>query len=127
MYDSSFDAAAAELPTTDRRLLWVARIAGVALLAASASEAQMPNSPVLQNAWASPGLVTALDVAGGSHGSVYGLAGAWALGGRLQLSGGLGLGAGNGGSRTAYGVRAALPLGGASSSFGIGFFGGVGG
>jgi hypothetical protein len=89
----------------------------------------MPGAPVLQNAWATPGIVAALDVAGGSDGSVYAAAASWTPGsGRFQLSGGGGVrsvtGGGTGG---VYGIRAAIPLGGASSSFGFGAFAGIGG
>ena len=44
------------------------------LLAASVLRAQMPNAPVLQNVWTTPGAVLALNLAGGSQGSVYGAA-----------------------------------------------------
>jgi hypothetical protein len=94
-----------------------------------AANAQIPGIPVLQNAWATPGIVGAVDVGGGSDGSVYAAAASWAPGsGRFQLSGGGGFrtrtGASSGG---VYGVRAAIPLGGASSSFGFGAFAGIGG
>jgi len=98
-------------------------------VALPAAGAQMPGAPVLQNAWATPGIVAALDVAGGSDGSVYAAAASWTPGsGRFQLSGGGGVrsvtGGGTGG---VYGIRAAIPLGGASSSFGFGAFAGIGG
>jgi hypothetical protein len=98
-----------------------------AFLAGSAG-AQMPGVPVLQNAWASPGIVGALNMAGGD-GSIYAAAAAWSpASARFQLSGGIGLRSRSGqGSKSVYGVRAAIPFGGASSDFGFGAFGGVGG
>ena len=77
--------------------------------------AQLPGTPVLQNAWASPGVVVALDVGGGSgtsHGSTFAGAAAWAPGsGRFQLSAGGGMNSGSGtASRAVYGVRVAAPL-----------------
>jgi hypothetical protein len=92
--------------------------------------AQMPGAPVLQNAWAAPGLVIAADIAGGSGSSVYAGALGWApASGRFQLSGGGGFqSVSGGGSRGVYGVRAAFPLmqmmGG---KLGIAGFAGVGG
>ena len=99
----------------------------LALLASSA-EAQMPGAPVLQNAWTSPGFVGALNMAGGD-GSTYAAAAAWSpASARFQLSGGIGIRSQAGrGSKSVYGVRAAMPFGGASSDFGFGAFAGVGG
>lgn len=112
-----------------RRIPWAGLVAAV--FAASVAGAQIPNAPVLQNVWARPGTVAAVNLAGGSGGSLYGLAGAWTpSSGRFQLSAGAGLqsrtasqGAGSG---LAYGARVALPLGNATGSFGFGFFAGVG-
>jgi hypothetical protein len=89
----------------------------------------MPGAPVLQNAWASPGLVVAADFAGGS-GSLYGGAVGWAPGGgRLQFSGGAGSHSPKGGSaRVVYGARVAFPLFQLmSGKLGIAGFGGIGG
>ena len=99
------------------------------VVALPAAKAQMPGAPVLQNAWATPGIVAAVDIAGGSDGTVYAGAASWTPGsGRFQLSGGGGFrtvtGGGNGG---VYGIRAAIPLGGMSGSFGFGAFAGIGG
>lgn len=91
---------------------------------------QIPGAPVLQNVWATPGIVGALDIGTGSGGSVYAAAGSWTPGsGRFELSGGAGYQrmGGNAGSRGVYGVRAAIPFGGASSTFGFGAFAGIGG
>ena len=89
----------------------------------------MPGAPVLQNAWASPGLVGAVNYAGGD-GSVYAAAVSWASAtARFQLSGGIGARSlpGGGGSKSVYGLRAAIPFGGAASAIGFGVFAGVGG
>lgn len=128
IYDHSFDQVRA-IPRRDRGLLWAVRILGLALLiAATTLQAQMPNAPVLQNVWTTPGAVVALNLAGGSQGSVYGAAASFSPGNRLELAGGAGLQAVSGaGSRLAYGLRAALPLGGATSAVGFAAFAGVGG
>ena len=105
--------------------------AALSLVVATAAtvRAQMPGAPVLQNAWAAPGMVVALDVAGGS-GTMYGGAVGWApSSGRFQLSGGAGAQSPKGGSsRPVYGVRAAFPiLQMMSGKLGIGGFVGAGG
>ncbi|MDB4875452.1 MAG: hypothetical protein JWM41_1898 [Gemmatimonadetes bacterium] len=99
------------------------------LCLATTARAQLPGAPVLQNAWATPGIVAAIDLAGGSDGSVYAAAASWTPGsGKFQLSGGGGFQRRTGASsRGVYGIRAAIPLGGASSNFGFGAFIGVGG
>ena len=104
-------------------------VATIVAIAAPALGAQMPGTPILQNAWASPGLVGAIDY-GGGEGSVYAGAVSWASAtARFQLSGGIGVRSlsGGGGSKSVYGVRAAVPLGGAASPIGFGLFAGVGG
>lgn len=114
-------------PASDRfrRTLAIAT-AAVVMLAGSA-EAQMPSAPVLQNVWATRGLVGAVDIGGGADGTVY--AGALSFSAsRLQFSGGIGYETRTGMSaRTVYGVRAALPFGGATSTFGFAAFAGIGG
>lgn len=105
------------------------RLVGViATLVATSLGAQMPGAPILQNAWASPGVVGAIDY-GGGKGSVYAGALAWASAtARFQLSGGFGVRSQSGvGSNSVYGVRAAMPFGGAASPIGFGAFAGVGG
>jgi hypothetical protein len=89
----------------------------------------MPGVPVLQNAWATPGIVAAANFGGGSDGSVYALAGGWTPGsGRFQFSGGVGTRSISGaGSKTVYGLRAAMPFGSSSGTFGFAAFAGVGG
>lgn len=105
-------------------------IALAALFCATRAAAQMPGAPILQNAWASPGIVSALNFIGGSNGSIYGAAVSWAAASaRLQLSGGIGIrsrtGSGSG-TNSVYGVRVAVPFGGQSAAFGFGAFAGVG-
>jgi hypothetical protein len=124
MYDASFDNSRAN------GWLWVIRIAAVlAVILAGSAGAQMPGAPILQNVWATPGIVGAVDISGGSDGSVYAGAASWTPGsGRFELSGGVGFATHTGaGSGAAYGARVALPLGGASSAFGFGAFAGIGG
>jgi hypothetical protein len=90
-------------------LIGISAVALSALL--SSASAQMPGAPVLQNSWASPGIVVAADFASGS-GSLWGGAVGWApSSGRFQLSGGAGSHTPKGGSgRAVYGVRVAFPL-----------------
>ena len=83
----------------------------VLIVLASASSAQMPGAPVLQNSWASPGIVVAANFASGA-GSLWGGAVGWApSSGRFQLSAGAGAHSPKGGSsRGVYGGRVALPV-----------------
>jgi len=104
-------------------------VAAIAAVFVPALGAQMPGVPILQNAWASPGIVGAANY-GGGDGSVYAAAVSWASAtARFQLSGGVGARSvsGGGGSKTVYGARAAIPLGGATSAIGFGVFAGIGG
>jgi hypothetical protein len=124
MYDASFDSSRAN------GWLWLVRIAAVlAVICAGSAGAQMPGAPILQNVWATPGIVGAINVGGGSGGSVYAGAASWTPGsGRFEFSGGVGLATHTGaGSGAAYGARVALPLGGASSTIGFAAFAGIGG
>lgn len=101
----------------------------LAVVIASSAGAQLPGAPVLQNVWATPGLVGALDFGGSADGSVFAGAVGWTPGsGRFQVSAGIGSRTLTGhGSKAAYGARVAIPLGGASSTFGFAAFAGVGG
>jgi hypothetical protein len=129
MYDTLLSRVRAVRSRTAARLISsVAALALAATLAAPA-RAQLPGAPVLQNAWSTPGIVAAIDLGGGSDGSVYAAAASWTPGsGRFQLSGGGGIQTRTGGSsRGVYGLRAAIPLGGAASTFGFGAFAGIGG
>ena len=125
MYDATFDHS------RDRRLLWLARVAALIAIGAVASsaEAQMPGAPVLQNAWATPGIVGALNVAGSSGQNVVAAAAGWTPGSaRFQVSGGVGYQTRSDfDGRVVYGARVAMPFGGASSTFGFAAFAGVGG
>jgi hypothetical protein len=102
---------------------------GIHALAAASGAAQMPGTPVLQNAFANPGFTAAADIATLGGASTYALAGAWAPGSaRFQLSGGIGIQTRSGApTRTAYGLRANAPLFGSGSSFGGSAFIGYGG
>jgi hypothetical protein len=105
-------------------------VTGLTLASISSSAAQLPGAPVLQNAWATPGIVAAIDFASGSDGEVYALAGAWSpTSGRFQLSGGAGSRRFSGvGSRSVFGLRLAVPFGGGpASNFGFAAFVGGGG
>jgi len=99
-------------------------------LATSPAAAQMPGFPVLQNAFANPGITLAGDYATGKNASAFGAAAAWAPGtGKYQLSVGVGsLSPDQGKRATTYGARLATAL----FSFGGGSIGaapfvGVGG
>jgi len=132
MYDATLDRRTSGAPRAGRLWLQLLRkgvSAGVAALVLSAAAgAQMPGAPILQDAWATAGLVGAVNVGGGS-GSVYAGAVSWTPGaGRFELSGGLGFQSRTGlSSHTVYGLRAAIPFGGASSTFGFAAFAGIGG
>jgi hypothetical protein len=128
MYDTSFDQRGAGVPRFDRHVLWALRIiAVVAVIIAATAGAQIPGAPVLQNVWATPGLVGAVNVAGGGGSTVYAAALSWTPGyGNLQVSGGGGWATGIGSSRGAYGIRVAAPFGGVSSEVGFSVFAGAG-
>lgn len=102
-----------------------------AIFAASAQlGAQLPGVPVLQNAFANPGVTVGVNGGGGSGSSAYGLAAAWVPGnGRFQLSAGVGSSLVSGReNRSGYGIRASIPiLSTSTGSVGAALFGGVGG
>lgn len=91
--------------------------------------AQMPGAPVLQNAFANPGITAAVNIASVGASSSYALAGAWApSSGRFQLSLGVGVQTRRETPvRTVYGARANIPVFGATGSFGASIFAGYGG
>jgi len=101
---------------------------GLTAIAASAA-AQVPGAPVLQNAFANPGLAVAADFGGGPGQSFYGAAAALGLGtGKLQLSGAAGAAHGNGATRGAYGARLSASVWSSSAgALAVAAFGGVGG
>jgi len=90
--------------------------------------AQMPATPVLQNAWTNAGITVAADYGRRSDASAYALALAWApKGSRFQLSVGGGMLDDTISTRGAYGGRLSIPLFGfASGRLGTAAFGGVG-
>jgi len=116
----------------------VARIAATVLFVGVAGVlpapllAQLPGLPVLQNAFAAPGIALAGNVGSGGGDLAFAGAAGWAPGGgRLQLSIGAGSFTPDSGSASgAYGGRAsiALPfLFARDGAFGLAAFGGVGG
>lgn len=129
MYDASFDDQRAAISSRDRRWLWAVRLASIAaVLYAVNADAQIPGLPVLQNAWATAGMNAALDI-GGGDGSVYAGALSWTpAGGHFEVSGGAGYRSRTGAKGApVYGLRAAIPFGSASGSFGFAAFAGIGG
>lgn len=131
MFDSSFDRSNGGIPRSDRRILWILRIAAAGALTTIAGSAsgQLPSAPLLQNAWAMPGMAAAFNTGSGSGSSVYAVAGSWTpASARFQFSGGMGSQTQSGlGTSWAYGFRAAMPLGNPDANFGFGAFAGVGG
>ena len=92
------------------------------------SRAQMPGTPVLQNAFANPGITAAVDASSLQSMWSYAAAAAWAPGSaRFQLSGGVGLQTHSGSNRTVYGARANFPVYGATGNLGASLFVGWGG
>lgn len=92
-----------------------ARLAFVALLlgaAASAADAQMPGIPVLQNAFANPGITAGAVYGGGGGTNAGGIAATWAPGtGWIQLTGGGGGARAGGETGFSGGARVAVSLG----------------
>jgi hypothetical protein len=102
----------------------------VTMAAPAALGAQMPGVPVFQNAWATPGVVGAVDLSGGSGSTVWAGAVSFApTGGRVQLSGGFGSQSTTGqGSRGVYGIRLATSIAQLmGGKIGLGAFAGIGG
>lgn len=95
------------------------------------ASAQLPGVPVLQNGFSNPGITVAGNFGVGKDISAFAGAAAWApASGRFQVSGGLGAATPEvGSSMFAYGVRAAVSLGGiiGGDNFGIAPFAGIGG
>ena len=103
----------------------------VATLAAGKLTAQMPGVPVLQNAFANPGLTIGVNYGRSDSAQAYAGALAWApASARFQVTGGFGSVDPEGGDRTnAWGARVSVPItqtmmGG---KLGVGAFAGVGG
>lgn len=108
---------------------FVTVLLGATLGSPGACLAQMPATPVLQNAWANAGITIAADYGKAQSASAFAGALAWApTQSRFQLSAGAGVvKADSGGSQGAYGARLSIPLMSfASGSLGTAIFGGVG-
>lgn len=109
------------------------RLTAVAVMTVAATvaiaEAQVPGEPVLQNAFANPGLGVAANFGGGGGQSFLGAAAGYGIGsGRLQLSGAAGVQRSNGATRGAYGGRVAATVWtSAGQSLAAGAFAGLGG
>ena len=99
------------------------------LAALSTASSQIPGSPVLQNAFANPGLAFAANFGGGGGQSLFALAAGWGLGsGRFLLSGAAGAQRSNESTRGAYGARASMTAWtSAGGGLGAAVFAGVGG
>jgi hypothetical protein len=106
-------------------------LAAAVSVAAGASrlDAQLPGLPVLQNAFAGPGLAAAVNAGGGSGATAYAAAIGWAPGSaRFQVSLGGGVLVSDGETGGAFGLRAAVPIFQMmDGALGIAAFGGIGG
>lgn len=114
---------------TKNRLTCVVAAIAATFGSASVCLAQMPATPVLQNAWANAGVTIAADYGKAQDASAFAGALAWApTQSRFQLSAGAGVvRADSGGSQGAYGGRLSIPLVSfASGNLGTAIFGGVG-
>ena len=114
---------------TQTRLACLAAAVAATFGAASSGSAQMPATPVLQNAWANAGITIAADYGKAQDASAFAGALAWApTQSRFQLSAGAGVvRADSGGSQGGYGARLSIPLFSfASGNLGTAVFGGVG-
>lgn len=114
---------------TQNRLTSLVAAIVASLCAASGCLAQMPATPVLQNAWANAGITVAADYGKAQDASAFAGAVAWApRQSRFQLSAGAGVvRVDSGGSQGAYGGRLSIPLVSfASGNLGTAIFGGVG-
>jgi hypothetical protein len=106
----------------------VRSLALILTIYAASADAQLPGIPVLQNAWATPGIMIAVDGGGGGSRGAIAAAASWAPVERFQLSAGAGFQGGRSvGSSAAYGVRVAVPLARPSRSMGLAVFAGIGG
>lgn len=101
----------------------------VTLVAMSTALGQIPGAPVLQNAFANPGLAVAANFGGGGGQSLLALAAGWGLGsGRILVSAAAGAQRVNEATRGAYGGRASMTAWtSAGGSLGIAGFAGIGG
>lgn len=114
---------------TLNRLAFLAALVAAVSGATRECGAQMPATPVLQNAWANAGVTIAADYGKAKSASAFAGALAWApRQSRFQLSAGAGaVRTDSGGSQGAYGARLSIPLlSFASGNLGTAVFGGVG-
>lgn len=104
-------------------------VAVATMAVASAAGGQVPGVPVLQNAFANPGVAFALNVGGGGGQNFFGAAGGLGLsGGRFLVSGAAGVQRANQSTRGAYGARVSASVWTSSGgALGVGAFAGVGG
>ena len=113
-------------PRTFRLLLFAASVTLAS--GTRVASAQMPATPVLQNAWANAGVTAAIDYGHAQGENAWAGALAWAPSrSRFQLSLGGGVIKDSSTSRGGYGARISVPLVQfAGGSIGTGIFGGVG-
>ncbi len=97
----------------------------------NSATAQLPGIPVIQNAFANPGLTIAVNYGQGDESKAYAGAVAWApASARFQVTGGFGAWEPDGADRSsAWGARASVPITQTmmAGKLGIGAFAGVGG
>lgn len=114
----------------DRRRMRLIGVAAAVLSAAltTRADAQMPATPVLQNAWTNAGVTAAIDYGHGRGENAWAAALAWSpRQARFQVSVGGGTISDSATSRGGYGARIAVPLVQfAGGSIGTGAFAGVG-
>jgi hypothetical protein len=118
-------------------IMWRCRVslrvlaAGLGLLTTRALAAQMPEMPVLQNAFANPGITIAINYGHSDESQAYAGAIAWApASARFQVTAGFGAIEPDGGDRvSAWGARVSVPITQTmkAGKLGIGAFAGVGG
>ena len=114
----------------DRSLVPTVGMVALAIAGAATAQAQVPGVPVLQNAFANPGLAFAANFGGGGGQTFFGAAAGWGLGsGRFLVSGAAGVQRANEATRGAYGARASVNVwnskGGALGAAGFVGFGGA--
>ncbi|GAC1517291.1 MAG: hypothetical protein NVS1B4_16960 [Gemmatimonadaceae bacterium] len=120
-----------DLGPASSRILPLVGLAAGAVAAATAAGAQLPGSPVLQNAFASPGFTVAANASSTDNARSYALAAAWSpSSARFVVSGAAGtLEPQLADRRPAYGARIAVPVVSFfdDASIGVAAFAGFGG
>ena len=111
------------------RGMHMATVLAATVAGSQLAEAQVPGAPVLQNAFANPGLAFAANFGTGGGQSFFGAAAGWGLGGgRLLVSGAAGVQTADDVRRGAYGARASFNAWtSAGGALGLAGFVGVGG